>query len=102
MDLLCASSGIEAEIVERATTVEIAGVGPVPVAAPEELLAMALLSMTDRRLQDRIDARNLLLANPDLDLTRVRVVLRLISDRGFDGGEPLLSKLDAVLAEVGC
>lgn len=55
--LLFASSGIEHEIVARATDVELGSVGTVPVACAEELLAMKVLSMTDLRLQDRIDAQ---------------------------------------------
>jgi hypothetical protein len=58
VDLMFASCGIEAEIVERAEIVELDDVGSMRVARPEELLAMKILSMTDRRLQDRLDARN--------------------------------------------
>jgi hypothetical protein len=58
VDLLAASCGIEQEVVERATVVDLPGVGQLPIARSEELLAMKVLSMSDRRLQDRIDARN--------------------------------------------
>ena len=83
VDLLTASSGIESEIVARATLVNIEGVGPVPVAQPEELLAMKVLSMDDRRLQDRLDALKLVDICDEMDLERVRVDLRLIEERGF-------------------
>jgi hypothetical protein len=56
VDLLAASSGIEAEVVARAQPVAIEGVGTLPVARAEELLALKVLSMTDARPQDRIDA----------------------------------------------
>ena len=57
---------------------------------------MKILSMTDRRLQDRIDARALLENNPGTDLDRVRLRLRQIRERGFDRGEDLaVGKLDA-------
>ena len=72
VDLLTASSGIEEEIVSRATAVAIEGVGSVPVAQVEELLAMKVLSMEERRPQDRMDALKLLEINPDADLARVR------------------------------
>ena len=98
VDLLVASSGVEAEIVDRSTTVSFALVGLVPVAAPEELLAMKILSMTDARLQDRIDAVNLL-AVPGLDLERVRSLLRLIRERGYARMQDLDAKLAAILAQ---
>ena len=99
VDLLTAISGIEHEIVARASAVTVEGVGPVPVAAPEELLAMKVLSMEARRLQDRIDARRLLETNPGLDLARVRDDLLLIHDRGFGRRQDLAAKLLEVLAE---
>jgi hypothetical protein len=49
VDLLTASSGIEPEIVARSSLVAIEGIGSVPVARAEELLAMKVLSMDDRR-----------------------------------------------------
>ena len=59
---------------------------------------MKILSMTERRLQDRIDATNLLAFNEDLDLDRVRHNLALIRKRGFDRSEPLEDKLAELLA----
>ena len=98
LDLLFASCGIEREIVERATIVALPHAGNVPVAEAEELLAMKVLSMTDRRLQDRIDAVRLIACNPELDLARVRQNLLTIRERGFDRGEDLEGKLASVLA----
>ena len=60
VDLRFASSGIEQETVERATFVDLPLVGALPTACSEELLAMKVLSMDDERLQDRLDARNIL------------------------------------------
>jgi len=100
VDLLTASSGIEAEIVARATPVTIEGIGPVPVAQAEELLAMKVLSMEARRLQDRIDAIRLLEVNQDLDLERVRDDLRLIETRGYGRRQDLKAKLDQLLEAV--
>jgi predicted nucleotidyltransferase len=101
VDLLMASSGIEPEIVARATTVAIEGVGDVPVAQPEELLAMKVLSMDERRLQDRIDAVMLLEVNREIDLARVRMNLRLIEERGFHRKQDLAAKLQSVLDRRG-
>lgn len=99
VDLLTASSGIEPEIVARASTVEVEGVGAVPVAQAEELLSMKVLSMDDRRLQDRIDASTLLSVNEAMDLHRVRENLRLITSRGYHREQDLLAKLEALLTD---
>jgi hypothetical protein len=99
VDLLTASSGIEAEIVARATTISVEGIGSLPVASAEELLATKVLSVDARRLQDHIDARNLLEYNPDLDLDRVRDDLRLIEQRGYHRAQDLQSKLSRILEE---
>lgn len=85
VDLLLASSGIEHEIVTRATAVDVPGVGRIPVARSEELLALKILSMTERRLQDRIDALNLIEFDEQLDLSVVRANLALIERRGYHG-----------------
>jgi len=45
VDLLFASSGIEAEIVDRTTPTDFEGAGSVPVANAEELLAMKVSSI---------------------------------------------------------
>lgn len=97
VDLLAASSGIEHEIVATAReTPELPGI---PVALPEHLLAMKVLSMRAARLQDRIDAKNLLAAAP-IDEREVRRLLALIEGRGFARGQDLGAKLDALLVEV--
>lgn len=98
VDLLTASSGIEQEVVEGATPVTLEGVGALPVASAEDLLSLKVLSMTDGRLQDRIDADRLVAVNPNLDLGRVRHNLELITTRGFHRDQDLLAKLDALIA----
>jgi len=100
VDLLAASSGIEHEVVSGSSPVEIEGAGGIPVARAEDLLATKLLSMSARRPQDRLDASALILANPSLDLDRVRAQLERIRERGFDRGKDLEADLRAVLAEV--
>lgn len=100
VDLLAASSGIEAEVVAHATRVRFADAGDIPVARPEELLALKLLAITESRLQDRIDGANLLLTNPSLDMAAVRQDLALIAERGYDRGQDLLAKLEALVAEA--
>jgi hypothetical protein len=100
VDLLFASSGIEQEIVDRATEVDIGEPGAVPVANAEELLAMKILSMSDTRLQDRIDAQRLLLLVSSLDLKVVRDHLANITQRGFARDQDLEAKLESVLADL--
>jgi len=101
VDLLFASSGIESEIVERATPVDFGSAGTVPVACAEELLAMKILSMTDTRLQDRIDAQRLLQFTVDLDVSVVREHLARITERGYAREQDLEAKLTALLRDVG-
>jgi len=101
VDLLFASSGIEVEIVDSATLIDFEGAGSVPVANAEELLAMKILSMTDTRLQDRIDAQRLLQFTPNMDISRVREHLARITGRGYAREQDLEAKLSLVLQDVG-
>ncbi len=100
IDLLFASSGIENETVQRATELELPFVGRVAVARAEELLAMKLLSMDERRLQDQIDARRLITRNPLLDMDAVAANIDLITSRGFNRRQDLRSKLSELLAAL--
>lgn len=100
VDLLGASCGLEPEIVARATPVDFGFERAVPVARAEDLLAMKVLSMTARRLQDRIDAGSLLSMNRELDLDAVRVALSTIQSRGFGRGQDLSSKLQSLLDDA--
>ena len=99
VDLVFASSGIEGEVVREASTFDYPGVGEIPVAEPEELLAMKILSMTHDRLQDRIDALNLLKCN-EVDLSRVRRRLRDITTREYDRDQDLDAKLQSLLTSL--
>jgi hypothetical protein len=76
------------------------GIGEVPVARAEDLLAMKVLSARDGRPRGYEDARSLLLVNPDLDLAIVRERLKLIADRGYARNQDLLAKLGALLLET--
>jgi len=98
VDLLFASSGIEDEIVNAAIEVEVLDAGSIPVARAEDLLAMKVLSMTDRRLQDRIDAEKLLRFRTEMKLDEVRDRLRLITTRGYNREQDLDAKLDTLVA----
>lgn len=93
VDLLAASSGIEAEVVARATQVLVSGLA-IPVAAAEELLALKVLASTERRPQDRVDGIGLLQLDPPPDLARVHVNLALIRARAFHRGRDLEAVLE--------
>lgn len=97
VDLLFATSGLEEEAISRAETIEVDDDISVPVVRAEELLAMKILSMCERREQDARDARWLLEVNPDIDLDAVRANLELIRTRGFDRGEHLAEKLGQMI-----
>jgi hypothetical protein len=99
VDLLAASCGIEPEIVERATKVQI-GESLISVACPEELLAMKVLSSSKKRRHDATDALALLQCNPNLDLAVVRAHLALIEKRGFHRQQDLSAKLAAILEDL--
>lgn len=97
VDLLSASTGIEQEIVDAASVFPEGFAARVPVASSADLLAMKVLSLRPARLQDRIDAQNLLaIGKPDLSLVRQR--LALITQRGYARDQDLGAKLDALLA----
>jgi hypothetical protein len=100
IDLLFASSGIEAEVVTRSTEVELPDVGPIRVALAEDLLALKVLSMRQTRLQDRIDAQRIVEYVLDLDLALVRADLELITARGYHRDQDLVAKLAVLLEEV--
>jgi hypothetical protein len=100
VDLLAASCGIESEIIQCATMVAMDPVGPLPASRAEELLAMKVLAAAPQRLQDRIDARNLLLFCESLNFDDVRDNLQLMTERGFNRGQDLSEKLARVIAET--
>ena len=98
IDLLFASSGIEAETIARAEWVEH-GEGKLPVARAEELVSMKVLSADDQRLQDTLDFRSLVSVGV-VDLAVVRVNLKLIEARGFARREDLVAKFESMLAAM--
>lgn len=97
IDLLFATSGIEAEVVAGAQALEVAPGLDVPVANAAHLIALKVLSLDDsRRPNDRADILALLGVVTEADLQETRRALGLMTSRGFDRGKDLL----AVLAQV--
>jgi predicted nucleotidyltransferase len=94
LDLLFASSGIEAEIAARAEPIEILSGISAPVAQPGHLIALKILARDDRlRPQDAMDLRSLLRDASAADLALAREALALIHARGFHRGRDLSAAL---------
>jgi hypothetical protein len=98
VDLLFASYGIEREIAQNATIVEIAPGVELPVARVSELIAMKLLSESERRPQDRADILGLIAAADANEPSEARKAAALISTRGYNRGRDLLASLDRFIA----
>lgn len=93
-DLIFATSGIEHEIVRDADVLDVFDGVEIPTASPEALLAMKVLSCSERRPRDLEDIRALLHGSESFAEDRVVNLLRLIGARGFARGEDLLRKWD--------
>lgn len=89
LDLLILSTGIEHETVAHSQPIEILSGVTIPTATVPYLLAMKVLSESDRRLQDRIDLQNLIAVATQQDLDTVPGLLDLINERGFANGKDL-------------
>ena len=101
VDLLFASSGIEAEIVEQADTIELFAGLEAPVATVPALLAMKVLARDDRtRPQDRVDALALLRVASPADLDDTRSLLRRIASRGYARDRDLLAALEELTEDA--
>lgn len=99
IDLMFASSGIEAEIVSNAERLEIQPGLNVGVARLEHLIALKVLSRDDdKRPQDRADLVALLSEADSNQLERAREALRLITSRNNHRGKDLLREFESLLA----
>jgi hypothetical protein len=100
VDLLFASSGIEAEIVGAADRIEAVPGFAVPVARLGHLIALKVLARDDRaRPQDRVDLAALLTRAGAAALSDARASLELVTGRGFARGRDLLAGLTAAVDE---
>jgi len=91
VDLLFASSGVEPELVSRASLVEVLPGVVLPVASVSDLLALKVLARDDRRRpQDADDLRALLAVATPRERAQVRATLATIEARGFARGRSLL------------
>lgn len=88
IDLLFASSGIEPEL--AAAAVRIDGI---PVGTVGHLIALKVLSESEKRLQDRIDIQQLANVATTKDWRTAEAMVRLIKERGFHRGRALVTRL---------
>lgn len=88
IDLLFASSGIEPEL--AAAAVRIDGI---PVGTVGHLIALKVLSESEKRLQDRIDIQELANVATTKDWRTAEAMVRLIKERGFHRGRALVTRL---------
>jgi predicted nucleotidyltransferase len=100
LDLLFASSGIEAEIVDAAEVLEAFPAVHVPVASLAHLIALKVLSRDDRtRPQDRVDLVALGRTATAADFEEAGRAAGLIMRRGFGRGRDLLLAVGALARE---
>jgi hypothetical protein len=95
VDLLFASSGIEAEIVNGAEPIEVFENLSIPVASLPGLLALKVLSVDPiSRPQDVIDIKNLLSEACLEDIRESARLLQLVQTRGYNRGKDLLAEFE--------
>ncbi len=99
LDLLFASSGIEAEIVASADEIEVLPGLTIPIARTGHLVALKALARNDRdRPQDLDDIRALLRGASRVDVEDARGAVRWIEERGYSRGRRLAEELEELLA----
>lgn len=100
IDLLFTASGIESEVVETATPLEVIPGTIVRVGTTASLLAMKLVSVRRTRRNDAVDIQALLgVAGPD-EIAAARHLLRLVASRGYGDEKKLLRLLDRYRADL--
>lgn len=100
VDILVASSGIEAEIVQDSEILEVLPGLNLPVARVGHLIALKLLSVSPKRETDAADLRALATIADESEWTRAERAVRLISDRGFGRGKNLVADLSELRESI--
>lgn len=96
VDLLVASSGIEAEIVADAEVLEVARGIRIPVARVGHLIVMKLLSVSEGRETDAADLRSLATIADDEEWSRAAAAVEMIDERGYARNRDLVADLQQV------
>ncbi|CAN5462507.1 nucleotidyl transferase AbiEii/AbiGii toxin family protein [soil metagenome] len=91
LDLLFASSGIEAEIVAAADPIEVLPGVTVPVATVSHLIALKMLAESEERPQDRVDLHALVKVASHRDRQEVIAAVERITARGAHRDRDLLA-----------
>jgi predicted nucleotidyltransferase len=100
VDLLFASSGIEADVADRAEQLEILPGLVVPVARVSDLMALKVLARDDRRRpQDLDDLRALLREAKESDIDETKTALRNIEARGYHRERRLVDLFEDCLSD---
>lgn len=98
VDLLFASSGIEADLTKNAERLEILPDCTVPVASVGYLLALKVLAQDDRsRPQDSDDIRALLAEATAQDIEEAKAAICSIEQRGFNRNRQLMKTFNEML-----
>jgi predicted nucleotidyltransferase len=93
VDLLFASSGIEAELVRDAEPLEVLPDVIVPVATNAGLIVLKALAAGPTRPQDEVDLAALIAVANDDDRAEARRLATLVVERGFHRGRDLVTEL---------
>ncbi|MGD9564275.1 MAG: nucleotidyl transferase AbiEii/AbiGii toxin family protein [Pyrinomonadaceae bacterium] len=102
VDMLFASSGIEPEVVESSSLIEVFPGLALRVASRSALIALKVLSANSKsRIKDIIDLQNLLNAASARELTEARQLLDLITERGFNRNKNLSKDFVGYLNQFG-
>lgn len=96
VDLLFASSGIEAEIVTAAEVLEVLPSLRIPVAVTGHLIALKLLATSHRRPNDAADLRALAAVATGRDWDVAATAVSLIVGRGYGRDRALHDALDSL------
>ena len=100
VDLLFASSGIEAEVVADAEPIDLLPQLRMGVARTGHLIALKVLSRDDvSRPQDIADLRALLAVASPAELERARMSVSIIAARGYHRGRDLALEIDRLLPD---
>ena len=93
IDMLTASSGIEAEVVADAESLEVVRGVVIPVARVGHLIALKLLSVAPGRETDTLDLRHLAAVANSAEWDRAADAVEKITARGYSRGRDLGSDL---------
>jgi predicted nucleotidyltransferase len=93
VDLLFASSGIEAELVRDAEPLEVLPDVVVPIATNPALIVLKALAAGPTRPQDEVDLAALIAVASDEDRDEACHLATLVVERGFHRGRDLVTEL---------